>query len=205
MTEIECYGGSEAPASPDGGLNGIAVQVAACVKCRLHETRMKVVPGQGAPHPDILFVGEGPGQEEDEQGLAFVGRAGQLLTRIIEAMGYRRQDVFIANILKCRPPNNRKPLPDEMEACLPYLRAQIAALKPAAIVALGATALEGLVGPPVSITRQRGTWMTFDGIPLMPTFHPSYLLRTPSAKKYVWNDMQAVLKRLGREPPPRKH
>ena len=117
-------------------------------------------------------------------------------------MGYQRQDVFIANIVKCRPPNNRKPMPDEMEACLPYLKAQIALLKPKVIVALGATALEGLVGPPVKITRQRGIWMTFEGIHLMPTFHPSYLLRTPSASWNVWDDMLEVLKYLGRKPLP---
>lgn len=184
-------------------LKTIQRKVAACTKCRLHETRTKTVPGQGCEHPDILFVGEGPGRDEDQQGLAFVGAAGKLLTNIISAMDYEREEVFIANIVKCRPPENRKPLPEEMQACLPYIKAQIAALRPKVIITLGATALEGLTGPlPGSITQQRGTWLEFQGIPLMPTFHPSYLLRNQSAKRPVWDDMQAVLKKLGRKPRP---
>lgn len=201
ITEIECSG---AGAAPDAVLREIERRAAACTRCRLHESRLKSVPGQGAAHPDMMFVGEGPGRDEDQQGLAFVGAAGRLLTRIIEAMGYQRREVFIANIVKCRPPDNRKPLPDEMQACLPYLKAQISLLRPKVIVALGATALEGLVGPPVSISRQRGAWLRFEDIPLMPTFHPSYLLRSPSAKKHVWEDMKAVLERLGRTPPKKR-
>ncbi len=189
-----------APAPISEGLKQVQREVAMCRKCRLHEKRNKTVPGQGAEHPDVLFVGEGPGRDEDAQGIAFVGAAGKLLTNIISAMNYEREEVFIANVVKCRPPENRKPLPDEMEACLPYLKAQIAELRPKIIVTLGATALEGLIGPPVSITRQRGKWLEFEGIPLMPTFHPSYLLRNQAAKRPVWEDMQDVLKKLGRKP-----
>lgn len=187
-------------------LAAIAEKVASCVNCSLHQQRTKTVPGQGSCHPDILFVGEGPGEDEDIQGLAFVGRAGQLLTRLITRMGYRREEVFIANVVKCRPPGNRKPMPDEMEACLPYLKAQIAILKPKVLVALGATALEGLIHAPekIAITRMRGQWLSYEGIPVMPTFHPSYLLRNESAMWDVWKDMQEVLRHLGRTPPPRR-
>jgi DNA polymerase len=151
-----------------------------------------------------MFVGEAPGEDEDVQGLAFVGKAGQLLTKMIQAMGCTREEVFIGNILKCRPPNNRTPLPDEIEICLPYLKAQIAILKPKVIVALGATSVRGLLKLETGITRLRGKWLSFEGIDLMPTFHPSYLLRTPSAKKEAWEDLKAVLARLGRTPPPVK-
>ena len=183
-------------------LAGIAAQAAECRHCALCEGRTRSVPGQGAPQPDILFVGEGPGAEEDRQGLAFVGKAGQLLTRMIEAMGLTRDEVFIANIVKCRPPGNRDPLPDEMAACMPYLEAQIDALCPRVIIALGAIALKGLLDDPgLSITRMRGHWLTFRGIDLMPTFHPAYLLRNPPAKADAWDDLKAVLQRLDREPP----
>ena len=181
-------------------LKEVAASAAACARCRLGETRTRSVPGQGDPHPEVMFIGEAPGEEEDLQGLAFVGAAGQLLTRMIMAMGFSREQVFIANICKCRPPGNRPPEPDEMEACLPFLRAQIAALRPKVIVALGGTALFGLLQIK-GITRQRGTWLKYEDIDLMPTFHPSYLLRTPSAKREVWADLQEVLKRLGRTPP----
>ena len=182
-------------------LKAIAGVVAVCTQCPLHKGRTRTVPGQGNPHPEILFVGEGPGAEEDASGLAFVGPAGQLLTRMIEAMGLTREDVFIANVVKCRPPNNRQPLPEEMAACLPYLRKQIAILKPKVIVTLGATALKGLLNVTEGITRMRGKWANFEGIDVMPTYHPSYLLRSPSFKKDAWEDLKAVLKRLGGEPP----
>lgn len=187
-------------------LQAIAGRVAVCARCPLHAARTKTVPGQGNARPGIMFVGEGPGADEDAQGLAFVGRAGQLLTRLIARMGYRREDVFIANIVKCRPPENRKPLPEEMTACLPFLREQIGVLKPRVIVTLGATALEGLAPAlgKVFITRLRGQWMEYEGIPLMPTLHPSYLLRNESAMWDVLRDMEAVLKRLGRTLPPKK-
>ena len=178
----------------------IAGRVAACERCALHKTRTRTVPGQGHPAPDILFVGEGPGEDEDLQGLAFVGEAGKLLTRMIEAMGYGREEVFIANIVKCRPPHNRKPEPGESAQCLPFLEEQISALKPRVIVTLGGTALEALLKVS-GITRARGQWLEYKGIPVMPTFHPSYLLRVPTAKRDVWNDLQAVLGRLGRAVP----
>ena len=197
-----------APAAPVAGaagsdvMPGIAAEVAVCTLCGLHSTRTNTVPGQGSSNPEIMFVGEAPGADEDAQGQAFVGRAGKLLTKMIQAMGYTREDVFIGNILKCRPPNNRKPMPGEMETCLPYLVRQIAVLKPRVIIALGATAVQGLVDNKTGITRLRGTWLDFEGIRLMPTFHPAYLLRNPSAKKYVWDDLQEVLRYLGRKPPP---
>lgn len=182
----------------------MAKKARACKRCDLHKERKQAVPGQGSPAPDILFVGEAPGADEDEQGLAFVGAAGQLLTQMITAMGYSRDEVFIANIAKCRPPGNRPPLPEEMAACLPYLKEQIRLLAPKVIVALGATSVKGLLNPEVTISRLRGQWQSFEGIPLMPTFHPAYLLRNPSAKHDVWADLKAVLTRLGRQPPTRK-
>lgn len=196
----------EIPATSDhsrtiGTLDGIAKQIASCRKCSLHAGRTRVVPGQGSNHPEVMFIGEAPGQEEDQQGLAFVGAAGQLLTKMIAAMGYSRENVFIANVVKCRPPANRKPMPDEMETCLPYLREQIRLLKPNVIVALGATAVVGLLKVDTGITKLRGNWMSFEGIPVMPTYHPAYLLRCPAAKSEVWKDLRQVLKRLGRVPP----
>ena len=188
-------------------LKAIAASIAVCTKCPLHARRTKTVPGQGNTSPDILFIGEGPGEDEDLQGLAFVGRAGQLLTRLIVRMGFTRDEVFIANIVKCRPPNNRKPLPEEINACRPYLEAQIAVLKPKTIVLLGASALEGLIPsqlPGRTISKVRGKWLEYQNIPTMPTFHPSYLLRNQSAMWDVWNDMQEVLKRLGRPVPDKK-
>ncbi|MFN2352450.1 MAG: uracil-DNA glycosylase family protein [Kiritimatiellia bacterium] len=218
LEDLESQGLKEIPMQPraskvdssvgpldSAGLESIAVAVGNCRLCGLHRTRTKTVPGQGCPHPELLFVGEAPGEDEDRQGMAFVGRAGQLLTKIIEAMGLRREDVFIANILKCRPPNNRRPTPEEMDLCLSYLRSQIALLRPKIIVALGATAVAGLLRPEpdFKISHMRGKWREFDGVPLMPTYHPSYLLRNNAAKAEVWIDMQNVLKKLGRVPPPR--
>lgn len=198
--------GDHGALAPEAGLKKIADAVAACAKCPLHQKRNRTVPGQGNPEPEILFIGEGPGEEEDRQGLAFVGRAGQLLTRLITRMGFTREQVFIANIVKCRPPNNRKPLPEEMQTCRPYLEGQIAVLKPKVIVLLGASAFEGLIPPEshgMTISKVRGKWLEYRGIPTMPTFHPSYLLRNQSAMWDVWNDMQAVLKHLGRPVPVR--
>lgn len=190
---------SFAPASPEGdSLARIAAEIAVCRKCRLCEGRRNVVPGQGrGDRPDIMFIGEGPGEDEDRQGLAFVGRAGQLLTQFIEGIGYKREDVFIGNIVKCRPPGNRTPLPDEMAACLPYLERQIALIRPRVIIALGATALKGLFGDPkISITRLRGKWLEYGGIPVMPTFHPAYVLRNPAAEGDVREDLNRVVERL---------
>lgn len=194
-------------------LQEIAAEIAECRRCPLHRTRTKTVPGQGNPRPEILFVGEGPGQDEDRQGLAFVGRAGALLTRMIVAMGLDREQVFIANVVKCRATENyemikdRPPTLDEMRACLPYLRAQIAVLRPRVIVTLGNAALEGLTGLK-GITRLRGQWREYEGVPLMPTYHPSFLLRgggDDTARYWeVWDDLCAVLRFLGREPPSRR-
>src|SRR5207249_8909506 len=178
-----------------------------CVKCsHLAASRKNVVFGVGDAASPLMFVGEAPGADEDVQGEPFVGKAGQLLTRMIQTMGFTRDTVYIANILKCRPDTpgqafgNRKPTADEMNTCLPYLLAQIDLIGPQVIVALGATAVEGLLGQTGGITRLRGHWLTFHGIPVMPTYHPAYLLRNESAgeKRKVWEDMLQVLERLGR-------
>jgi DNA polymerase len=186
-------------------LEMLRVEVSTCTRCRLSETRTQTVFARGTGSSGLCFVGEGPGADEDAQGFPFVGKAGQLLDRMIEAMGFARDEVYVANIVKCRPPNNRKPEPDEVAACRPYLVEQLELLKPKAIVALGATALEGLCGISGGITRLRGTWRLYRGtVAVMPTFHPAYLLRTPSAKKEVWLDLQEVVRHLGRSIPGRK-
>ena len=177
-----------------------------CVKCpHLASSRKNVVFGVGSVDAQLMFVGEAPGADEDAQGEPFVGAAGQLLTKIILATGLSRADVYIANILKCRPDTpgqsygNRKPTPEEMATCIPYLHEQIDLIQPKVIVALGATAVEGLLGKTVGITKLRGNWQTYRGTPLMPTFHPSYLLRNQamSEKRKVWEDMLAVMEKLG--------
>ncbi len=176
-----------------------------CVKCaKLAASRKNVVFGVGNIDTPLMFVGEAPGADEDAQGEPFVGRAGELLTKIIQAMGLRRGDVYIANILKCRPDTpgqsagNRKPTTDEMATCVPYLHEQIDLIGPRVIVALGATAIEGLLGKTLGITKLRGQWKTYRGIPLMPTYHPAYLLRNQamSEKRKVWEDMLAVMEKL---------
>ena len=182
-------------------IGSLSAEIAACHACPLASTRLHVVPGQGMLRPDIMFVGEGPGADEDEQGLAFVGRAGQLLTKMILAMGYTRDQVFIGNIVKCRPPGNRVPSPEEMDGCLPYLRRQIAVIRPKLIVCLGATAARGLVQETLPIGKARGQWREFEGIPVMLTFHPAYLLRDPRKKSETWADLKTVLARLGKTPP----
>ncbi len=178
----------------------------ACVKCpHLASSRKNVVFGVGSIDAQLMFVGEAPGADEDEQGEPFVGKAGQLLTKIIQATGLQRADVYIGNILKCRPDTpgqsagNRKPTADEMATCIPYLHEQIDLIRPKVIVALGATAVEGLLGKTIGITKLRGTWKTYRGIPLMPTYHPAYLLRNQamSEKRKVWEDMLAVMEKLG--------
>lgn len=169
-----------------------------CTRCKLAGGRTTLVFGVGDPQAELMFVGEGPGADEDRQGEPFVGRAGQLLTRMIEAMGYRRERVYIANVVKCRPPENRNPEPDEMDACEPFLRAQIAAVRPKVIVALGKTAVQALLRETSAISRLRGRWFSYEGVKLMPTFHPAYLLRSPEEKKKAWEDLQLVMKELGR-------
>ena len=174
-----------------------------CGRCKLCETRTNLVFGVGNPHAELVFVGEGPGRDEDLQGEPFVGRAGELLTRMIQAMGYARDEVYICNVVKCRPPGNRDPEPDEVAACEPFLKAQLAAIHPKVVVALGRFAVQCLLGDPhARITRVRGTWHRYEGIPLMPTFHPAYLLRNPKEKRKAWEDLKAVMARLGREVPP---
>jgi DNA polymerase len=178
----------------------------ACVKCpHLASSRKNVAFGVGSIDAQLMFIGEAPGADEDEQGEPFVGKAGQLLTKIIQATGLSRADVYIANILKCRPDTpgqtagNRKPTSDEMATCIPYLHEQIDLIRPKVIVALGATAVEGLLGKTLGITKLRGTWKTYRGTPLMPTYHPAYLLRNQamSEKRKVWEDMLAVMEKLG--------
>jgi DNA polymerase len=169
-----------------------------CARCKLAGGRKHLVFGVGNPGAELMFVGEGPGADEDRQGEPFVGRAGQLLTKMIEAMGFRREEVYIANVVKCRPPENRNPEPDEMDACEPFLRRQIAAVKPKAIVALGKIAAQRLLRDPTPISRLRGRWFELEGVRLMPTFHPAYLLRSPEEKKKAWEDLQLVMKELGK-------
>ncbi|KYG09759.1 DNA polymerase, partial [Sorangium cellulosum] len=185
-------------------LSLIAEEVRTCQKCPLHEGRTHTVFSRGDPLSEIVFVGEGPGAEEDQQGEPFVGPAGQLLDKMIAAMGYHRDGVYICNIVKCRPPKNRKPEPAEMAACSPYLASQLALIKPKVIVALGATAVQGLIGTTEGITKLRGTWKLYKGsIPIMPTFHPAYLLRQPGAKREVWSDLKEVMRHLGKSAPDR--
>ncbi len=196
-------------AAPSGGaqtrLTVLAEAVRSCTKCGLSQHRKQTVFARGTGSSGVCFVGEGPGADEDAQGLPFVGKAGQLLDRMIEAMGLGRDEVYVCNVVKCRPPDNRKPELDEMAACLPYLNEQLELIQPRVIVALGATAVQGLFGTTEGITRMRGKWKTYRGqIDVMPTFHPAYLLRTPAAKREVWDDLQEVLKKLGRSVPVRR-
>jgi DNA polymerase len=185
-------------------------EVAACTKCQLHETRTQTVFARGNPAARICFVGEAPGADEDAQGLPFVGRAGQLLDRMITAMGLDpERDVYVCNIVKCRPPDNRKPTDEEMATCIPFLHEQLRTVTPEVIVTLGNTAAQGLLGTKLGITKLRGQWKLYKGsIQVMPTYHPSYLLR-PSpqqaeAKKQAWEDLQQVMKELGLTAPTKK-
>ncbi len=168
-----------------------------CEKCRLAKTRTQVVYGVGNPKADLMFIGEAPGRDEDIQGKPFVGRAGQLLTDIIKAMKLTRDDVYIANVIKCRPPENRNPEPDELDACRPWIRRQIEIIQPKVIVTLGRFALQSLTEKGYGITSVRGQWLDYNGVKVMPTYHPAYLLRNPAAKKDVWADMKKVMAELG--------
>jgi len=171
--------------------------VTACVKCRLAKSRTQVVYGVGSPNADLMFIGEAPGRDEDIQGKPFVGRAGQLLTDIIKAMKLTRDDVYIANVIKCRPPENRNPEQDELDACRPHIRRQIEIIRPKVIVTLGRFALQSLMEKGYAVSSVRGQWLDYNGIRVMPTYHPAYLLRTPAAKKDVWADMKKVMAALG--------
>ena len=170
--------------------------VRACQKCQLAQTRTNTVFGEGNQNASLMFIGEGPGRDEDLRGRPFVGRAGQLLDKMIAAMGLQRQDVYIGNIVKCRPPNNRTPLPEEATACLNYIKWQIYLVRPKVIVLLGATAAHALLNETRGIMRLRGNWLSYQGIPVMPTYHPAFLLRQENAKIDAWHDLQQVMERL---------
>jgi DNA polymerase len=180
-------------------LESVREQMGECTRCKLHKGRTNLVFGVGNPSARLMFVGEAPGEDEDKKGEPFVGKAGQLLTKMIEAMGLRREDVYICNTVKCRPPNNRNPEHDELSSCEPFLKGQLAAVKPEAIVTLGKFAAQALLRDETPISRLRGTWREYEGIPVMPTFHPAYLLRSPQEKGKVWDDLQKVMKKLGLE------
>ncbi len=186
------------------GLQLVREELGDCTRCKLHGGRKNIVFGVGNPNADLVFVGEAPGGDEDIQGEPFVGAAGQLLTKMIAAMGYRREDVYICNVLKCRPPYNRNPEPDEVQSCEPFLKKQLAAIAPRMIVTLGKFASQAICREDTPITRLRGNWRSYEGITVMPTYHPAYLLRTPEAKRQAWADLQAVnaaLARMGITPP----
>ena len=178
-------------------LEELRAAIGDCRRCKLCSGRTNLVFGVGNPNAEVMFVGEGPGRDEDLQGEPFVGRAGQLLTDIItKGMKLKREDVYIANVVKCRPPENRNPEPDEVAACEPFLKKQIDLIRPAIIVALGKFAVQTLLQSKVPITKLRGTWHSYHGIKLMPTFHPAYLLRNPADKRLVWEDIQKVMKEM---------
>lgn len=178
-------------------LQGLRAAIGDCQRCKLCSGRTNLVFGVGNPNADLMFVGEGPGRDEDLQGEPFVGRAGQLLTDIItKGMGLKREDVYIANVVKCRPPENRNPEPDEVASCEPFLKKQIELIRPKIIVGLGKFAVQTLLQSKVPITKLRGNWHSYHGIKLMPTFHPAYLLRNPADKKLVWEDIKKVIKEL---------
>lgn len=182
-------------------LEGICGELAGCTRCKLHRRRTNIVFGVGNPHAELVFVGEGPGHDEDVQGIPFVGRAGQLLTQMITAMGLSRDDVYIANVVKCRPPENRTPEKDEIATCLPFLFRQLTNINPKAIVCLGSVAAQALLNTNKSISHFRGQWFDFRGAKLMATYHPAYLLRNPHAKPEVWSDLKKVMAFLGLTPP----
>lgn len=173
-------------------LEEIRKELGECTRCRLCEGRTHIVFGVGNSKAELMFIGEGPGRDEDIQGEPFVGRAGQLLTKIIEAMGIKRSEVYIANCVKCRPPENRAPLPDEIATCIPFLHQQIESIQPKVIVCLGSVAFQALMQTDQKITRMRGQWLEYQGIKVMPTYHPAYLLRNPNEKRLVWEDMKKV-------------
>jgi len=180
------------------GLLDVRAELGDCQRCKLCVGRKNLVFGVGNPAAHLVFVGEGPGADEDEQGEPFVGKAGQLLNKMIEAMGYRREDVYICNVVKCRPPGNRNPEPDEIAACEPFLKKQLAAIRPRMIVTLGKFAAQCLLRDDTPISRLRGQFRSYEGVPLMPTFHPAYLLRDPTKKKEAWEDLKAVMHELDR-------
>lgn len=190
------------PAGPPRAASGktlaeIRTELGDCKRCKLCNGRTQIVFGSGNPKADLVFVGEGPGADEDQQGVPFVGKAGQLLTKMIEAMKFSRDDVYICNVVKCRPPENRTPLPPEAGACAPYLEQQIGVVAPKVIVALGRCATENLGVVEAGAKGWRGAWKSYRGVPVMPTYHPAFLLRSPDMKRPVWEDLQKVMARLG--------
>jgi len=189
----------DASKSLDDTLDAIREDLGDCQRCGLGVSRKELVYGVGNPNARLVLVGEAPGREEDQKGAPFVGEAGRLLNRILQAMGMQREDVYICNVLKCRPPDNRDPQPDEMATCEAFLIRQIAAIKPQVIIGLGRFAVHSLLKSKVPISRIRGEWQSYHGIPLMPTYHPAYLLRNPEGKRDVWEDMKEVLRRLNAE------
>lgn len=181
-------------------LKDLRERIGKCQRCKLHKGRTHLVFGEGSHEARLVFVGEGPGHDEDMAGRPFVGESGKLLTRIIEnGMGLTRQDVYICNVVKCHPPKNRDPEKDEMEVCIPFLREQLQIIGPEVICTLGRVAGQALLGTDFKISAQRGEWRSYEGIPLMPTFHPAYLLRNASAKRQVWEDIKQIMKRIGLE------
>lgn len=185
------------PALQAGSLDELRAVIGDCQRCKLCSGRTNIVFGVGNPRARLMFVGEGPGRDEDLKGEPFVGRAGQLLTDIItKGMGLKREDVYICNVVKCRPPENRNPEPDEVAACEPFLKKQIDIVRPEIIVGLGKFAVQTLLNSKVAISRLRGNWASYHGIKLMPTFHPAYLLRNPADKKLVWEDIKQVIKAM---------
>ena len=204
-TNIEANIVNDSNLSKQERLEKLKGSFAECNKCGLASTRTNIVFGDGNADTRLMFIGEGPGPDEDAQGLPFVGRSGQLLTKMINAMGLSRQQVYIANIVKCRPPSNRDPLMEEAQACIGYLRSQIQIINPEIIVCLGSISLNFLLQPEgkvkLGISKLRGTWQDFYGYKVLPTFHPAYLLRNPSKKREAWQDLQVVMKELGLEVP----
>ncbi len=177
------------------GAGALYEEIADCPRCPLARTRSRTVPGSGPLPSDLVFVGEGPGQREDELGLPFVGRSGQFLDELLASIGRSRRDVYVTNVVKCRPPKNRNPEPAEVEACRPFLEGQLAAIAPKLVLALGSVASRALFGDGAGITRTRGRWHEYAGIPAMPTFHPAYLLRRPEDKKYTFEDLKKLRER----------
>lgn len=188
-------------ASRTGALTVIQREVAGCTACKLAQRRTQTVFARGNPEARLVFIGEGPGEQEDKQGLPFVGPAGQLLDKIIVAMHLDPDAVYVCNVVKCRPPGNRTPEPDEVAACTPFLLKQLGVVRPEVIVTLGRTATGFLLGSNAPMSRLRGQWHSYQGIPLLPTWHPSYLLREPAHKGETWSDMKLVMQRLGLTPP----
>lgn len=185
-------------------LERIRADIGDCKRCKLHKARTNIVFGVGNPKAELVFVGEGPGHDEDVQGEPFVGRAGKLLTQMIEAMGLQRQDVYICNVVKCRPPENRLPERDEIETCSPFLIRQLAVIQPKVICCLGACSAQTLLETNQGISRFRGEWFEYRGAKLIATYHPAYLLRNPAAKSEVWKDLQKIMASLGLKPKPRR-